>query len=155
MFLKSHMGSVMTVVIALVMGIIMAVAAIIVGHLGFNISNFFKIWAMITLVVLLVSLVIPYQKWGAGLAAKLGCREGSLAFRLVSAIVTALVINTCMTVCLSAANILYNDQIPREAQMGVWVSSMLHDWPIMLVISYVASFPSELIAMKVARSCVK
>ncbi len=59
-------------------------------------------------------------------------------------------LNTCITVMVSAANILYNEMIPAETQMEVWVSGMIHDWSITFVISYIVSFFAEYIGEKTA-----
>lgn len=155
MFLKNHKGAVITIIIALVMGFIMAVAALFVDKLAFNYSNLFKIWAMISHSILLVSLFVPYKAWGEALAEKAGCTDGTPAFKLVSGIVPSLVLNTFITVLVSAANILYNELIPHDAQMGEWIAGMLHDWPIMFVISYAASFFAGFVGEKVAERCDK
>ena len=80
---KSHYGMIVTVVLSIMMGIIMALVAVMVDGLAFNFSNVFKIWAMITLVILLVSIFIPYKKWGEKSAAGLRLKEGTLAFKYV------------------------------------------------------------------------
>ena len=110
---------------------------------------------MIALSIILVSLFVPYKAWGERLAKLCGCREGTAPFKLISGIVPSLVLNTFITVLVSAANILYNPAIPAEHQMGEWISGMIHDWPITLVISYLASFVAEFAGMKVAERCVK
>lgn len=51
----------MIVVLAIVMGFVMAFAVIAADHLKLNLSNVFQIWSMVTLVILLVSAVIPYK----------------------------------------------------------------------------------------------
>lgn len=155
MFLRNHRGTVIILIIALVLGLIMTFAALIVDKLAFNYSNIFKIWAMIALSIILVSLFVPYKAWGERLAKLCGCREGTAPFKLISGIVPSLVLNTFITVLVSAANILYNPAIPAEHQMGEWISGMLHDWPITLVISYLASFIAEFAGVKVAERCVE
>lgn len=82
MMFRTHYGETVTVVLAMVMGLIMAIAAIIVDHLAFHYSNVFKIWSMITMVVLVVSI--------------------------------------------------------------------LHDWPIMFVVSYLGAFVAEAVGVRVA-----
>ena len=59
--LKTHYGETLLLILALVMGFIMAVAVILLDGIALNISNIFKIWAMISLVIILVSIFIPYK----------------------------------------------------------------------------------------------
>ncbi len=63
---KSQYGLTVTVVLAVVMGLMMSFVAIWIDSLALNISVVFKNWSMITLVILLVSMFVPYQKWGGG-----------------------------------------------------------------------------------------
>lgn len=155
MYLKNHTGLVVTLVIAWMMGLIMTFAALVIDNLPWNYSNLFKIWAMVAHSILLVSLFIPYKAWGESLAELCGCRAGTVPYKLVSGIIPSLVLNTFITVLVSAANILYNPLIPTEAQIQTWISGMLHDWPVTLVISYFASFIAEYAGVKAASKCVQ
>ena len=65
---KNHFGETVIVVLSLVMGFIMSVAVIIIDGLALNFSNVFKIWAMITLVIFVVSIFIPYKEWSGKLS---------------------------------------------------------------------------------------
>ena len=76
-------GHFITVVLSLVMGLIMAVTAIVVDHLPFNYGNVFSIWAMITLVILLVSIFIPYKDWSGKLTGMVCRDEGSILYKLI------------------------------------------------------------------------
>ena len=152
---KTHYGETLLVVLSIVMGLLMAIAVIFIDHLAFNFSNLFKIWAMITLVILLVSIFLPYKKWSASFCRLVGCKEGTLAWKLVDGIVPSLILNTFNTVIVAAANILYNEAIPASEQVGLWVHGMLHDWPITLVVSYVAAYISEYCGKLVADKYAK
>lgn len=154
MYLKNHTGLVVMLVIAWVMGLIMTFAALVIDKLTWNYSNLFKIWAMIAHSILLVSLFVPYIEWGNSLARLCGCKVGTIPHKLISGIVPSLVLNSFITVLVSGANILYNPMIPADTQLQVWMSGMLHDWPITLVISYFASFIAEFVGIKVAKRCV-
>lgn len=154
MYLKNHTGLVVMLVIAWVMGLIMTFAALVIDKLPWNYSNLFKIWAMIAHAILLVSLFVPYKTWGDSLAKLCGCKAETVPYKLVSGIVPSLVLNTFITVLVSAANILYNPMIPADVQFQSWISGMLHDWPITLVVSYLASFIAEFVGVKVAERCV-
>ena len=150
MMFKSHYGETITVVLAIVMGLIMAFAVIVVDHLKLNFSNVFSIWAMVTLVILLVSIVIPYKAWSARVTALLRLHEGSISYRLVDNILPSLILNTFNTAIVSATSIFFNEAIPASEQAGVWFQGMIHDWPITFVISYFAAFAAEAAGKMVA-----
>ena len=141
--LKTHYGETLLLVLALVMGLLMSVAVILLDGIPFHLSNIFKIWAMITLVIILVSMVLPYKSWSAAFCRRLGLREGSLGWKLADGIVPSLVLNTFNTVVVSAANIFYNEAIPVSEQLGRWLHGIIRDWPITLVISYFVAFVAE------------
>lgn len=148
---KNHFGETVIVVLSLVMGFIMSVAVIMIDGLALNFSNVFKIWAMITLVILLVSIIIPYKEWSGKLTGMICKTEGSITYKLVDNILPSLILNTCNTVIVSAANILYNEAIPANLQIHEWTQGILHDWPITFVVSYLAAFVAETIGTWVAK----
>ena len=153
--LKSHFAMIVTVVLALVMGILMGIAVILVDHIPFNFMNLYKIWAMTVLNVLVVSLIVPYKKWSAALTGKLGLKEGTLPCILVSGIIPSLIFNTINTLLISGAFIFHSESIPAEAQAGIWMSGALHDWPIMLVISFIAALIAEKCGVTVAERVIR
>lgn len=140
MMFKEHFGETVTVVLAIVMGFIMALASIVEQHLDINFSNIFKISSMITMVILLVSIIIPYNQWSEKLTALMKLKKKSIFYRLADNILPSLILNTSITIIVSGANIFYNEAIPAEIQMEQWIQGILHSWPIMFVISYFASF---------------
>ena len=148
---KSHFGETVIVVLSIVMGFIMSLAVVAVDHLAFNFSNVFKIWAMVTLVILLVSVIIPYKEWSGKLTGMLIRDEGSIAYKLADNILPSLILNTCNTAIVSAANIFYNEAIPAGVQMEEWIHGFIHDWPITFVISYLAAFAAEAAGKWVAK----
>lgn len=152
--LKSHFAMIVTVILSLVMGILMGIAVILIDHLPFNFMNLYKIWAMTVLDVLVVSLIIPYKKWSASLTHRLGLKEGTLPCILVSGIIPSLIFNTVNTLLISGAFIFHSAEIPAEAQKQVWLAGALHDWPIMLVISFFAALISEKIGVTVAERII-
>lgn len=153
--LKDHFGETLLLVLALVMGLLMSVAVILLDGIPFHLSNIFKIWAMITLVIILVSIVLPYKSWSAAFCRRLGLREGSLGWKLADGIVPSLVLNTFNTVVVSAANIFYNEAIPVSEQLGRWLHGIIRDWPITLVISYFVAFVAEYCGKLVAEKYAK
>lgn len=143
MMFKSYFGETVTVVLAIVMGLIMSLASIVVDHLEFHFPNIFKIWAMITLVILLASIIIPYKDWSEKFVTLLRLKEGSISYKLADNLLPSLILNTCNTLIVSAANIFCNEAIETEIQMERWLQGVIHDWPIMFVISYFAAFIAE------------
>lgn len=82
MMFKNHFGETVTVVLAIVMGFVMAFAVIVIDHLNLNFSNVFQAWSMVTLVILLVSAVIPYKEWSARFTALFHLPEGCIAYHI-------------------------------------------------------------------------
>ena len=149
--LKTHYGETLLLILALVMGFIMAVAVILLDGIALNISNIFKIWAMISLVIILVSIFIPYKSWSVTFCHRLGLKEGSTAWKLTDGVIPSLVLNTFNTAIVSGANIFYNEAIPVSEQMRHWVQGFVRDWPITFVISYFAAFVAEYCGKLVAK----
>lgn len=147
---KSHYGETVTVILAIVIGLLMSLASMVVDHLPFNYSNVFKIWAMITLVVLIASIFIPYKAWSARFTGLFPVEQGSIGHKLIDNILPSLILNTCNTLAVSAANILYNEAIPAELQLAEWGQSIIHDWPIMFIVSYIGAFIAEAVGVYVA-----
>lgn len=155
MMFKTHFGETVTVVLALVMGLIMAFGCIAVDGLELNYANVFKIWAMITLVILIVSILIPYKKWSARIVGKLPVKQGGVAYKMLDNLLPSVILNTCNTVLVSAAMILFNEAVPESQRMHEWIAGILHDWPIMFVLSYFAAFIAEAIGIWIAKKTVK
>lgn len=153
MMFKTHFGETVTVVLAIVMGFIMAFAVIVADQLELNFSNVFQIWSMVTLVILLVSVVIPYKKWSARFTALFHLPEGSIAYQMMDNILPSLILNTFNTVIVSATSVFFNEAIPASEQVGVWLSGIVHDWPITFVVSYLAAFMAEAVGKFVAERC--
>ena len=148
---KKHFSETVIVVLAITMGLMMALACIAVDHLPFHFSNVFSIWSMITMVILLVSIAIPYKSWSAWFTGLFPVSKGSLPYKLIDNILPSLILNTCNTVIVSAANIFYNPAIPAELQMTEWLQGIIHDWPIMFVVSYFCAFFAEALGVWVAK----
>lgn len=153
MMFKSHYGETVTVVLAIIMGFVMAFAVIVADHLKLNFSTVFQVWSMVTLVILLVSAVIPYKEWSARFTSLFHLPEGGIAYRMVENILPSLILNTFNTVVVSAASVFYNETIPASEQVGVWLHGIAHDWPITFVVSYLAAFVAEAIGKFVAEQC--
>lgn len=110
---------------------------------------------MVSLVILLVSAVIPYKEWSARFSALYHLQEGSIAYRLVVNILPSVILNTFNTVIVSAASVFFNEAIPASEQVGVWLHGIISDWPITFVVSYFAAFAAEAIGKRVAEAAVR
>lgn len=148
---KNHFGETVIVILAIIMGLIMSIASAIVNHLEFNFPNIFKIWAMITLIILLASIFIPYKEWSSKITNIFVHTKEGISYKLVDNILPSLILNTCNTVIVSGANILYNEAVPTEIQLEKWIEGIIHDWPIMFVVSYFAAFIAEAAGIWVAK----
>lgn len=113
---KNHFSETVVVVLSIAMGFIMSLACIVVDRLPFHFPNVFKLWAMITLVILLASIVIPYKDWSAQFTALFPVEKGSVPYKMIDNILPSLILNTCNTVIVSAANVFYNEAIPRKCK---------------------------------------
>ena len=148
---KNHFGETVIIVLAIVMGLIMSVTSAVVNHLALNFSTIFKLWAMITLVILLASILIPYKEWSAKITGVIIHNKKSFFYKLIDNILPSLILNTCNTVIVSGANILYNEAIPADVQLEKWIEGIIHDWPIMFIVSYFAAFIAEAAGIWVAK----
>lgn len=147
---KNHFGETVIIVLAIVMGFIMSLAVIFIDHVSFNGANIFKIWSMITMVILLVSIFVPYKKWSGKLTGLICTDQASIAYKLIDNILPSLILNTCNTLIVSAANIFYNESIPTELWISDWLHGIMRDWPITFIISYFVAFIAEAIGKWVA-----
>ena len=149
--LKSHFGMIVTLILALGMGIIMGLAAMIVDHLPMNVWVFYQNWGVIALNVIVISLFVPYKAWSARLTGKLGLQEGTAACTLVSNIIPSLIFNTVNTLLVPAAGIFTSEAIPAGQKAAVWASGAVRDWPIMFVISFLAALVCEQTGVRIAK----
>ena len=148
---KNQFFETVIIVLAICMGLFMSLFSILVEGKPFNYSTVFTSWSMITMVILLASIFIPYKAWSAKVVGLFPVKEGSLPYKFLDNIIPSAVLNTCVTICVSAANILYNVDIPAAEQMGRWGHAIVHDWPLMFVVSYFFAFLAEYIGVKVAK----
>lgn len=155
MFFKNHFGMIVTIVVAIVMGLCMSIAVAVVDGIDINYSVIFRTWSMVTNTVLLVSLLIPYTAWSREITDTMHLKEGTLAQKLVSGILPSIILNTFNTGLVSAASIFFNETIPAELQMNMWIHGFLHDWPIMFLVSYVVSFFAEYVGVSIAKIFVR
>lgn len=151
MFFKSHFGTIVISVLSLFMGLVMALAVIIVNHLPMVWTQIFQLWAEIFWIVFVVSLFIPYNAWGDGLAKLFHLKEGSTAFALVQAIIPSVILNSFNTFICVGQSIFYNHEIPQVARMSIWWNSSISTWWIFFLVSYVASFIAVWLGKTIAK----
>lgn len=154
MFFKDHFGTILTSVLSLVMGLIMAIAVALVNHLPFVWTTIFQLTGEIFLIVFVVSLFIPYNAWGNWLAGLFHLKQGTVGFALVQGIIPSVVLNTFNTFICVGQSIFYNPQIPQAARMGAWWHACISTWWIFFLVSYVASFLAVWLGKKVAQHYV-
>ena len=147
---KNHFGMIVSAVIAILMGLFMGVATLIVNHTPITWVTLFNTWACIFLLVTLVLMLLPVNVWGEKLAAKFGCKPRTLAFTLISNLLPSLIINTILSAVMPAMNIFYNEAIPAPARMGAFLGAFLGGWPVTFVISYVCALIAGKIGETVA-----
>lgn len=155
MFYKSHFGTILTTVLSMFMGVVMACFIIFLNHLPFNWVNLFELTAEISLIVFVFSLFIPYNAWGDWFAGLFHLKEGSLAFKLVQGIIPSVVLNSSNTFICTAASIFYNEAIPKAARMSAYLDGCKKAWLPCFVVSYIASFAAVWLGSKVAEKYAK
>ena len=149
---QNHFGMIVSSVIALLMGIFMAVAIMIIQHTPFTWINIFETWGIIFLMITLILMIVPVNLLGDKFAKKIGLKARTLSFALVSNIIPSLIFNTIMSLVMPATGIFYNEAIPAEARVGAWMDAFVSGWLPTFVISYfcalVAAKIGELAACK-------
>lgn len=150
MFYKSHFGTILTTVLSLVMGFIMAVFICILNHLPMHWVNLFQLTAEINLIVFVCSLFIPYNAWGDWFAGLFHLKKGSVPFKLVQGIIPSVVLNTFSTFICTGASIFFNPSIPQAARMSAYIHGSLVAWIPCFIVSYIASFLAVWLGSKVA-----
>lgn len=155
MFYKSHFGTILTTVLSLFMGLVMAIFIIFLNHLLFTWVNLFELTAEINLIVFVASLFIPYNAWGAWFAGLFHLKEGTVAYSLVEGIIPSVVLNTLNTFICTGASIFYNEAIPKAARMTAYLNGCKEAWIPCFIVSYIASFAAVALGKKVAQKYVK
>lgn len=155
MFYKSHFGTILTSVLSMFMGLVMAIFIIFLNHLPFNWVNLFELTAEINLIVFFFSLFIPYNVWGDWFAGLFHLQEGTVAFKLVQGIIPSAALNTLNTFICTGASIFYNESIPKAARMTAYLNGCKEAWIPCFIVSYIASFAAVWLGKKVAEKYVK
>ncbi len=138
-FFKNHFGLIVGIVLAVLMGLFMGIAILIINQAPINWVSLIDMWGDITLVVIFVLLILPINEWGNKFSAKLGCKPGTLVNTLVANLLPTFIINTVLAAVIPALGIFYNEAIPPEARMGEWTGVFFGGWLLTFVISYFLS----------------
>lgn len=154
-FFKSHFGTILTSVLALFMGLVMALTVILINGLPMNWPTIFELWGEIFFIVFVCSLFIPYNAWGDWLAGLFHLQEGTLGFKLVQGIIPSVVLNTANTLICTGASIFYNPAIPQAARMSAFVAGCEKAWLPCFIVSYIASYVAVWLGETVAKRYVK
>lgn len=155
MFFKSHFGTVLTSVLSIFMGLVMALCVIFLNHLPLTWVTIFELWAEIFWIVFIVSMFVPYNKWGDKFASLFHLKEGTVAFALVQGIIPSVVLNSFNTFICTATSIFYNPEIPQAARMNAYIHGSLTAWIPCFIVSYVASYVAVWLGKTVAQKFVK
>lgn len=150
-------------VIAICVSFVMATAAIFVDHLEFTLPLLVRNWGTAFMVITFTSMIFPLTPWAFAFCRKLKLKPETLPHILVENAVNTLFFNTTATLVLAAVNIFNNPQIEEAIAAGAlpfpnvtsfYWATVLHDWPIMFVISYVVAFFITKVALRIAKESV-
>jgi hypothetical protein len=143
-FFKNHFGMVISMIIALILSLCMALTAIFWDHLPFSIELLVRNWGTAFLTIIAITILIPGKMWGDKFAGMVRLRQGTLVFGMVSNLIPTFFYNTGATLVLVGVNITF-------AAPFYW-QAVLHDYFVMYAVSYVLSLIAEAIAFKLAHS---
>lgn len=159
-FYKNHFGMIVSSVIAICVSLVMSVAAIFVDHLTFSIPLWIRNWGTAFLVITICGMIFPLTDWSFAIGRKLGWKPETLPHVLLENTIATLVFNLFATLVLAGVNIFANAEIagaieagflPYKSVTDMYISTVLHDLPIMFVISFVAAFFITKLAISVAK----
>ena len=160
---KNHFGMVVSSVIAICVSFVMAASAIVVDQLTFTLPLFVRNWGTAFLVITLTGMIFPLTPWAWALCKKLNLKPETLPHILVENAVNTVFFNTTATLILAAVNIFNNAEIagaiagghlPYASVTDMYIATVIRDWPIMFVISYVVAFFITKVALSTAKEAV-
>lgn len=161
---KSHFGMVVSSVIAICVSFVMAFSAIFVDHLTFTLPLLVRNWGTAFMVITFTGMIFPLTPWAFALGHKFGLKPETLPHILLENFVNTLFFNTTATIILAAVNIFDNAEIsaaiaagylPYSSVSAFYLHTVLHDWPIMFVISYIVAYFITKLAFKVAKDAME
>lgn len=160
-FYKNHFGMIISSVVAICISFIMATCAIFVDNLTFTVPLWIKNWGTAFLTITATGMLIPMTNLSFALCKKIGLKPETLPHVLIENAIATLFFNTTATLVLAAVNIFDNAELAAAAVAGaipsvsaVYWQCVLHDWPIMYVISFIAAFFVTKLAIRIAKKAV-
>lgn len=160
-FYKNHFGMIISSVVAICISFIMATTAIFVAHLTFSVPALIKNWGTAFLTITLTGMIFPLTDWSFKLGRVFKLKPETLPHVLLENAVATLFFNTTATLVLTGVNVFGNEAIEAAVAVGaapsvsaIFWQGVLHDWPIMFVISYVFAFFVTKMALKIAQKAV-
>lgn len=160
-FYKNHFGMIISSVVALCLSLLMATTAIFVSHLVFSVPLLVRNWGTAFLTITITGMVFPLTDWSFALGRKLGLKPDTMPHVMLENFVATMFFNTTATMVLAAVNIYGNADIEAAVAAGaapsvnaIYMGSVMHDWPIMFVISFVAALFVTKLAISIAKKAV-
>lgn len=160
-FYKNHFGMIISSVVALCLSLLMASAAIFVSHLVFSVPLLVRNWGTAFLTITITGMIFPLTDWSFAIGRKLGLRPETMPHVLLENFVATMFFNTTATMVLAAVNIYGNADIEMAVAVGaapsvntIYMGSVIHDWPIMFVISFIAALFVTKLAIHIAKKAV-
>lgn len=160
-FYKNHFGMIISSVVALCLSLLMATTAIFVSHLVFSVPLLVRNWGTAFLTITVTGMIFPLTDWSFALGRKLGLKPETIPHVLLENFIATLFFNTTATLVLAAVNIYGNADIEAAVAAGaapsvnvIYMGSVIHDWPIMFVISFVAALFVTKLAINIAKKAV-
>ena len=159
-FYKNYFGMIVSSVIALCVSLVMSTSAIFVDHLTFSVPLWIKNWGTAFLTITICGMVFPMTDWSFALGRKLGLKPETLPHVLLENTIATLIFNFLATIVLAGVNIFANPEIAGAIEGGflpfksvpeMYFKTVLHDWPIMFVISFIAAFFITKLAIAIAK----
>lgn len=139
----------------------MATCAIFVDHLDFSLPLLIRNWGTAFLVISASGMIFPLTDWSFALGRKFGWKPETLPHVLLENTIATLCFNTTATLVLAGVNIFGNEAIEAAVAAGaapsvtaIYIGTVIHDWPIMFVISFVAALFVTKLAIHVAQITV-
>ncbi len=160
-FYKNHYGMIISSVVAYCISLLMASCAIFVDHLPFSIPFLVKNWGTAFLVISVSGMIFPLTGWSFALGRRLRLKPETLPHILLENFIATLVFNTTATLVLAGVNIYGNEAIEAAVAAGaapsvtaIYIQTVIHDWPIMFVLSFIAAFFVTKLAIRIAQAAV-
>lgn len=147
MLLKDHHALVSGVITMAVLGLVMATLSLVITGAPVMPAAVFSGWACAFLINIIVALIIPIHVWAPQWAIKIGLKPPKLIFGLFVGFMVNLIYVTFVSFGMTLLNVGANEML-----IPAWLSI----YPIFLIVGFIVSFLTSIIAGKIAdRVCKK